>query len=95
MEYKLLSWETITISENKTRKIAREFNNALLDWSNVSAKWDVSINANNAEKANDYLVWAMTWLSQDQIDELSNDEYIKILSIINKESDNPWAKPAK
>lgn len=95
MEYKLNNWEVIEIAEYRTRKIAREFNDHLLKWSTVSATWEVSIDATNSEKANDYLVWAMTGLTQNQIDELSDKEFKDILSKINSEESTPSGEPAK
>jgi len=67
-----------------SRKINREYNEILLDWAEVWADGQFKINANNAEKANDYLVKSMTEKSQVEIDELDQKEFETLLDEINK-----------
>jgi len=66
-----------------TRKINREYNDILLDWAEVWTDWQFKINANNAEKANDYLVKSMSEKSQEDIDGMDQREFEKILDEIN------------
>jgi len=67
-----------------TRKIHRKYNEILLDGAEVGWDGNFKISANNAEKANDYLVMAMTEKSQEEIDNLDQEEFEKILNQINK-----------
>ena len=67
-----------------TRKINREYNAILLEWAEVWSDWQFKINATNAEKANDYLVKSMTDMSQEELDNLDQLEFEKILNDINK-----------
>jgi len=67
-----------------SRKITREYNEIILNGAEVGWNWEFKIEANNAEKANDYLVKAMTWKSQEEIDELDQKEFDILLIEINK-----------
>jgi len=67
-----------------SRKINREFNEILLKGAEVGWDWNFKIDANNAEKANDYLVKAMTEKTQEEVDELDQKEFETLLDEINK-----------
>jgi len=67
-----------------TRKINREYNEILLKWAEVGGDGNFKISANNAEKANDYLVMAMTEKTQKEIDEMKQEDFEEIVSQINK-----------
>ena len=66
-----------------TRKINREYNALLLAGAEVGQDWAFKISANNAEIANDYLVKAMSWKTQEEIDEMRVDDFNKLLEQIN------------
>jgi len=68
-----------------TRKIKREFNELLLKGAEVWADWQFKVSADNVERANDYLVKSMTEKTQEEIDEMSQEEFEKILKQINWE----------
>lgn len=85
MEYKLQSWETLNIRDYKTRKISRGYNEILLEWSTVWADGNISVQASNSDKANDYLVREMTWLNQEEVDNLSDKDFRNVLEKINSE----------
>ena len=58
-----------------TRKIDREFTEILFEWSKISS-WDsFALDPNKLQKANDYLLKAMTNLEESEIDELSTEDY--------------------
>jgi len=67
-----------------TRKIHREYNALLLEWAEVWMDWNISANASNVDKANDYLVREMTWKSQEEIDNMSQNEFDEIMQEIDK-----------
>ena len=70
-----------------TRGIDKGFNqilfkdtkSQLVDW-----KQNLEIPPMNIQDANDYLVKAMTGMTEDEVMNLENDEYDKILEEINK-----------
>jgi len=74
-----------------TRKINREYNAILLDGAEVWTDGQFKIAANNAEKGNDYLVMEMTWKSQDEIDDMKQEDFEKLLNEINKIKTTPWS----
>lgn len=73
-----------------TRKINREYNEILLKGAEVGSTGDFNVSAENADKANDYLVKAMTWKTQEEIDEMSQKDFEDILIKINKIKSTPW-----
>lgn len=75
----------ITIG-NKTRKIAREINNALLDGVIVKdmTMGNVDFPATNIDKANEVAVRLLCGLSQGELDNIDEEEYQNILVEINK-----------
>ena len=78
----------ITYNKVYTRKIDREYNEILFKGCETSwdTSWKTNININpiNIQKANDYLVTAMTNLKDNQVDELDINEYDKILKTIRE-----------
>lgn len=63
-----------------TRLVDREFNNILFGNSKASTKSnDVEIELKNMQLANDYIVTAMTNLTQEDIDQMSSTDYEAIL----------------
>lgn len=69
----------------RTRRVDREFQEAISDGIMVSPTGEISnISAKNVQKANDILVAGLTGLSQDEIDNLTAEEFNEILAEINK-----------
>ena len=92
MKFTLQDWKEIEIKDFKKRKVSREFQNILLQnaeidpimWSASWIKWE------DIQKANDYLVFEMTNLTNEkELDEISEDDFNKILEFINKEDATP------
>jgi hypothetical protein len=79
----------IVISKNITRRISREYNELLLWNVEIDKSWEFKMNPNNMQKANDYLVKEMTWLSQEEVDSLYENEFDKIVTEINKTKSVP------
>ena len=79
----------IVISKNITRRISREYNELLLWNVEIDKSWEFKMNPNNMQKANDYLVKEMTWLSQEEVDSLYENEFDKIVTEINKSKSVP------
>lgn len=68
-----------------TRLVDREFNNILFGNSKASTKSnDVEIELKNMQLANDYLVTAMTNLTQEDIDQMSSTDYEAILKKVGE-----------
>lgn len=79
------SGKNFEIKEFKTRKIDREYQEIISEGMKITASGEVSnINPQNVQKANDYLISAMTGLSQNEIDEMNIEDYNEILAKINK-----------
>jgi len=78
----------IVYKEVYTRKIDREYNDIIMKDCNTTTdqKGDMKININpiNMQVAKDFLVCAMTNLTQTEVDELSIVEYDKINEKIEK-----------
>ena len=82
-----INWleKEVIITSTYTRKIDREFNDVLFNWVKANASSDanwVEIDLANIQKANDYLVKAMTNLTNEEIDSLEITDYNKILEKI-------------
>lgn len=73
--------KTVEFKEIYTRKIDREFSNLLFGEGSVTGK-DVSLAPANVQKANDYLIEAMTNLTPDEIDHLSVKDFDAIMKIV-------------
>jgi hypothetical protein len=68
-----------------TRLVDREFNNILFGNSKASTKSnDVEIELKNMQLANDYLVMAMTNLTQEDIDQMDTNSYNEILKRVGE-----------
>lgn len=76
----------VVFKEVYTREIDRWRNNCLMDWviANTNNPEWVNIPLNNIQKANDYLVQAMTNLTEDEINWLSSKEFNEILKKITQ-----------
>lgn len=87
MIFKTTTGREVTIADFRTRKLDREYQEAVSDGLLVSTDGTMTpIPARNIQRANDILVTGMTGLTQDEIDNLSSDEYNEILATINEES---------
>lgn len=73
--------KVVEFKEIYTRKIDREFSNLLFGEGSVTGK-DVSLAPANVQKANDYLIEAMTNLTPDEIDQLSVKDFDAIMKIV-------------
>ena len=73
--------KVVEFKETYTRKIDREFSNLLFGEGSVTGK-DVSLAPANIQKANDYLIEAMTNLTPEEIDELSVKDFDEILKVV-------------
>lgn len=85
-----INWADVEVEFKSayTRWIDKEFQKILFknvkaNTSTASTQW-VEMNVENIQDANDYLVKAMTNLSDEQIANLSIDDYNKILEEIEK-----------
>lgn len=78
----------ITISNVYTRKIDRECNDILLDWLKATPQQlqagEIEIAISNGQKANDYLIVAMTNLTAEEVDWLTVEDYEKVLEAVEK-----------
>lgn len=78
----------ITISNVYTRKIDREYNDILLDWLKATPQQlqagEIEIAISNGQKANDYLIVAMTNLTAEEVDWLTVEDYEKVLEEVEK-----------
>ena len=82
MQYTTKDWKNIEIKEFLTRKISREYTTLLL-WDNkIWSDWQVQVSIKDSERANDYLITSMTWLTQNELDELNIDDYTNIFNLI-------------
>lgn len=87
-----INWADVEVEFKSvyTRWIDKEFQKILFNWVKANTsfvmnanQW-VDMNLENIQDANDYLVKAMTNLSNEQIEQLSIDDYNKILAEIEK-----------
>ena len=84
-----------------TRKLKREYTSILFDWAEIWADSNFKVSAENSEKANDFIMMAMTEKTQDEIDEMDCLEYWKILTKLNEmmnpedESKKKWWEELK
>lgn len=77
----------IVINEVYTRWIDKEFNKILFKWVwAVSVDWKATldISPDNIQEANDFLVKAMTNLTEEEVMQLPIDDYNNILEKINE-----------
>lgn len=77
----------VEITSTYTRWIDKEFNKILFKDvkanTSTATQW-IDLNLENIQDANDYLVKAMTNLNEEQISNLSIEDYNKILAEIDK-----------
>ena len=77
----------VEIKSTYTRWIYKEFNKILFKDvkanTNTASQW-IDVNLENIQDANDYIVKAMTNLTDEQIAQLSIDDYNKILAEVEK-----------
>lgn len=85
-----INWEEIevTMTSTYTRWIDKEFQKILFRWvkantNTATTQW-IDLDMENVQDANDYLVKAMTNLNEEQIEQLSIEDYNKILAEIEK-----------
>lgn len=84
-----INWADVEIefTSTYTRWIDKEFQKILFKDvkanTNSATQW-IEMNVENIQDANDYLVKAMTNLNEEQIANLSIDDYNKILAEIEK-----------
>jgi len=85
-----INWtvKEVEISKVYTRKIDREFNDIMFQWMQVTPQQlqsgEFKIEVERFQKANDFVIVNMTNLSQDELDEMSNDDYNKVLAEVEK-----------
>lgn len=73
--------KVVEFKEIYTRKIDREFSNLLFGEGSVTGK-EVSLAPANVQKANDFLIGAMTNLTPEEIDQLSVKDFDEILKVV-------------
>jgi len=84
-----INWADVEVQFTSayTRWIDKEFNKILFKWvkanTNSISQW-VEMNLENVQDANDYIVKAMTNLNEEQIAQLSINDYNDILAEIEK-----------
>lgn len=77
----------VEISKIYTRKMDREYNNMMFEWQKMtpqqlqSGSFDVDLE--KFQKANDWLITQMTNITPDELDEMSSEDYNKLLEEIN------------
>lgn len=85
-----INWtiKEVEISKVYTRKIDREFNDIMFQWMQVTPQQlqsgEFKIEVERFQKANDFVIVNMTNLSQDELDEMSNEDYNKVLAEVEK-----------
>lgn len=78
---------SVEIKDFRTRKLDREYQEAISEGLSVNSDGTMSaIPVKNLQKANDLLVMGMTGLTQDEIDNLSSEDYNEILAKITEEN---------
>lgn len=84
---------------NYTRKIDREYNRILFEWSDFgtdsTGNVKTSINPAQMQLANDYLVKEMFGKTDNEIDEMEVAEYNKLLADVNELKSNNTEKKKK
>ena len=91
-----MEFKDIEFKKTKTYKVSRDMKMALLDWVVVS-EWELpKIPATNSIKAEEILILWMTNLTKKDLEELSEEDYNKVLKEINKvqtvPTENSWEK---
>ena len=82
------SEKEIEISKIYTRKIDREYNNMMFEWQKMTPQQlqsgSFEVDLEKFQKANDFMILSMTNLSQDELDEMTSEDYNALLEEINK-----------
>lgn len=91
-----MEFKDIEFKKVKTYKVARDMKLALLDWVIVKDWENPSIPAKNAIASEEILILWMTNLTKKDLEELSEEDYNKVLAEINKvqtvPTENSWEK---
>lgn len=78
----------VTISPIYTRKVDRGFNEIMFEWLKVNSMQlkdgGVDVDLSRMQKANDFLIISMSNLTQEELDEMSVEDYNKVLEEIEK-----------
>ena len=75
-----INWQEKEVEfKTYTRKVDREFNWVLFEWTNIWIDWQLKIDPMNMQKANDFLITSLTNLTQDEVDSLEISTYNEIL----------------
>lgn len=82
MQFKTTSGREFAIADFRTRKLDREYQEAVSEWVMVRPDWIADFPAKNVQRANDILVMGMTGMSQESLDSLSSLEFNEILQEI-------------
>ena len=94
-------WEKEIVFNKYTRWIDRDYQKILTEWLKIqmpklNEKWEVIPETEydwkymeNMQRANDFLVNKMTWLTQDEIDNLSIKDFDLLINEINKLKETP------
>lgn len=81
-----INGKKIEFKNSYTRAIDRWFNDCLFEWvkANTQNTNSIDIPLSNIQKANDYLVKNMTNLTDEEIDNLTSEDYNKILEKVQE-----------
>lgn len=77
----------LEIKNKYTRAVQREFKRLMFINSKVWSEWleqKIELDPNSLELANDYLVMTLYWLTQEELDQLSKDEFDEMLERAGK-----------
>ena len=91
-----MKFADIEVKKEKTYKVTRDVKLALLKGVIVKDGESPSIPAENAVSSEEVLILGMTNLTRETLEELSEEDYLKVLKEINKIETVPtgdsWAK---
>lgn len=73
-----------TPQKEYTRKVDREYQAILMKKTKVGIDWNPEMDLSCLGEANDYLVKEIFWLTQDEVDNLSVNEFDDLLQECNK-----------
>lgn len=93
MEVQLSTGKAVKIREFKTRKIARGYEDRLFKDVLVTPGQDIKFPPANVNDANDYLVAEMAGLAPEEVQELDEKDFKKVLDAVqalSKEDDVPF-----
>lgn len=81
-----INWteKEIEFKSTYTHKMDVEFNNIMFNWMKANMQqlqaWSIDVEPARIQLANDFMITAMTNLTQDELDELSVADYNKVLA---------------